>query len=62
MKIKEISLAKIIMLLGLIIAILYGMYLGQENITLASLGIIGGYLAKDIEKNKSDDNETTENQ
>ncbi|MBF4469467.1 MAG: hypothetical protein ISP01_08705 [Methanobrevibacter arboriphilus] len=62
MKIKEISLAKTIMLTGIIITIIYGMYLGQENITHTALGIIGGYLAKDIEKNKSDDNETTENQ
>ncbi|WP_054834711.1 hypothetical protein [Methanobrevibacter arboriphilus] len=60
MKFKEISLAKTIMLAGLIIAILYGMYLGQENISLAALGIIGGgYLAKDIElKNSEGEDET----
>lgn len=61
MKIKEISLAKTIMLGGIVIAVIYGMYLGQENTVLTALGILGGYLAKDIE-NKSDDNETSENQ
>ncbi len=45
------------MLSGLIIAILYGMYLGQENIVLAALGIIGGYLAKDIELNNNSEGE-----
>nr|WP_302577823.1 hypothetical protein [Methanobrevibacter arboriphilus] len=49
MRLKEVSLAKTIILIGLIITVLYGMYLGQENLTLTSLGIIGGYLAKDIE-------------
>ena len=57
MQFKEISLAKTIMLLGLIIAILYGMYLGQENITLAALGIIGGYIAKDIELKNTNEGE-----
>lgn len=59
MKFKEISLAKTIMLAGLIIAILYGMYLGQENLAGIALGIIGGYLAKDIElKNSEGEDET----
>ncbi|WP_042702544.1 hypothetical protein [Methanobrevibacter arboriphilus] len=59
MQFKEISLAKTIMLTGLIIAILYGMYLGQENIALAALGIIGGYIAKDIELNNSEGEDET---
>ncbi|MEA4957559.1 hypothetical protein SDC9_30508 [bioreactor metagenome] len=58
MKIKEISLAKTIMLTGLILVILYGMYLGQENLTSTALGIIGGYLAKDIELNSEGEDET----
>lgn len=62
MKFKEISLAKTIMLGGIVIAVIYGMYLGQENIVLTALGILGGYLAKDIEQNKRDDNETSETQ
>lgn len=61
MKIKEISISKIIMLGGLVIAIIYGLYLGMENVALTALGIIGGYLVKDIEtKNDGEDMNATE--
>lgn len=49
MKIKEISISKIIILTGLVITIIYSLYLGYENVALTSIGAIGGYLAKDIE-------------
>jgi len=49
MKVKEVSLVKIIMLGGLVVAILYSLYLGMENVALTAIGVIGGYLVKDIE-------------
>jgi hypothetical protein len=56
MQFKEVSLAKVIMLGGLIVAILYGLYLGYENVALTAIGVIGGYLVKDLET-ESDDGE-----
>jgi hypothetical protein len=53
MQVKEVSLAKVIMLGGLVLVIVYSLYLGMKDVALAALGIIGGYLAKDIEINNS---------
>ena len=49
MKIKEISISKIIILTGLVTAIICGLFLGMENVALTGIGVIGGYLMKDIE-------------
>jgi len=49
MKLKEVSISKIIMLSGLIATILYALYLGMENVALTAVGVIGGYLVKDLE-------------
>lgn len=51
MEMKEVSLAKVIMLGGLIAVIFYALYLGLENVALTAIGVIGGYLVKDIENN-----------
>jgi hypothetical protein len=56
MEVKKISLAEIIILLRLIIAIIYSFYLNMKDVALAALVIIRSYLAKDIEINNNNNN------
>jgi len=64
MKVKQISISKIIILCGVVTTTIYALYLGMENIAATGLGILGGYLMKDIDtviKSKPKKDENIEN-
>jgi hypothetical protein len=50
-EVEKKTWARFIILSSIVATSFYAMYLGMENIALAALGIVGGYLTKNIEYN-----------